>query len=68
MTVPAHVRLANDIALQFAHLPPPQAAEAVANHLRLFWDPRMRTQLLSDSGDDLHPAAADAARLLARSS
>ena len=65
--LPPHVRLANDIAKQFAHLPPEQAAQAVANHLRMFWDPRMRDALLlqvEDTPQALLPAAADAARLL----
>ena len=73
-----HVRLANDVAAQFAHLPPDTAAERIATHLRMFWDPRMRAQLLStvdtvdtvdmaagaDGADDLDPLAAAAARLL----
>lgn len=63
-----HVRLANDIAAQFAHLPPERAAAAVANHLRMFWDPRMRAKLLAevDAGDaaGLHPLALAAAGLL----
>jgi formate dehydrogenase subunit delta len=40
------VRLANDIAAQFRHLPPDEAAAEVANHIRRFWDPRMRLALL----------------------
>jgi formate dehydrogenase subunit delta len=41
------VRLANDIAAQFRHLPPDEAAADVANHIRRFWDPRMRAELLA---------------------
>jgi len=41
------VRRAEDIAEQFAHLPPDEAAVAVAQHIRTFWDPRMREQLIS---------------------
>jgi formate dehydrogenase subunit delta len=41
------VRLANDIAAQFHHQPVPIAANAVAEHIRSFWDPRMRAQLLA---------------------
>lgn len=65
-----HVRLANDIAAQFAHLPPAEAASRVASHLRMFWDPRMRAQLLATvraggpAADDLDPLAAAAAELL----
>jgi formate dehydrogenase subunit delta len=66
----AHVRLANDIAAQFAHLPPERAAAMVANHLRMFWDPRMRAALLATvaaggtDADDLDPLAVEAAGLL----
>ena len=41
------VRLAQDIAEQFAHLPNDEAAAAVAGHIRTFWDPRMRQQFVS---------------------
>jgi formate dehydrogenase subunit delta len=47
MTTPPYVRLANDIAAQFRHRPTGEAAGAVAEHLRSFWDPRMRTQLIA---------------------
>ncbi|GAA0236297.1 formate dehydrogenase subunit delta [Cryptosporangium japonicum] len=59
------LRLVNDIARQFGHLPDEAAADAVADHVRRFWDPRMRAHLLAlaDAGDlDPLPAAA-AARL-----
>jgi formate dehydrogenase subunit delta len=45
MTNPPYVRLANDIAAQFRHWQADEAAVAIAEHLRSFWDPRMRTQL-----------------------
>ncbi|MFG1927290.1 formate dehydrogenase subunit delta [Cryptosporangium sp. NPDC048952] len=56
-------RLINDIARQFAHLPAEVAAAAVADHVRRFWDPRMRARLLAladDGGLDPLPAAAAA--------
>lgn len=62
------VRLANDIGAQFHHLPQDDAVEAIAEHLRMFWDPRMRTQLLAhvaaggEGLDDLVVAAADLLR------
>src|ERR671916_721511 len=43
---PPHVRLANDIAVQFTHRPLDEAALAVAAHMRTFWEPRMRGALL----------------------
>lgn len=43
MNVERLVAMANDIAAFFASEPDPQAAaEQVANHLRRFWEPRMR--------------------------
>jgi formate dehydrogenase subunit delta len=67
MTAPTP-RLANEIAAQFHHLPPDQAAEAVARHIVTFWDPRMRRQLRAlvdrSSDGELDPIAAAAARLL----
>jgi formate dehydrogenase subunit delta len=66
-TVPAHVRLANDVAAQFHSRPPAEGAAAVAEHLRMFWDPRMRAALLAhvDAGrDGLDPLAVTAAGML----
>jgi formate dehydrogenase subunit delta len=63
------VRLANDIAAQFAHEPAPVAARSVANHIRTFWDPRMRAGLLALDGageQGLAGPARDAVGLLRR--
>jgi formate dehydrogenase subunit delta len=60
VTIPPHVRLANEIAVQFAHLPADEAAGEIAKHIRSFWDPRMRRQLLAHvdaGGEDLDPLA-----------
>ena len=46
-TVPPVVRLGNDIARNLAHLPAGPAEEAVATHIRKFWDPRMRRELVA---------------------
>jgi formate dehydrogenase subunit delta len=69
MTAATQIRLANDIAAQFHYLPEDAAVEAVANHMRMFWDPRMRAELrqLVEGGqaaDDLDPIATEAARRL----
>nr|WP_042195254.1 formate dehydrogenase subunit delta [Kibdelosporangium sp. MJ126-NF4]CEL21853.1 hypothetical protein [Kibdelosporangium sp. MJ126-NF4]CTQ92632.1 hypothetical protein [Kibdelosporangium sp. MJ126-NF4] len=40
------IRLANEIAVQFHHRPADEAAAAIANHIRMFWDPRMKADLL----------------------
>jgi formate dehydrogenase subunit delta len=61
--LPPHVRLANEIAIQFAHLDPTDGAARVAKHMHDFWDPRMRKALLAykdEGGTDLDPVAAKA--------
>lgn len=47
MTVPPVLRLAGDVAAQFAHLPEAEAARRTAEHLRLFWAPSMRRELVA---------------------
>jgi formate dehydrogenase subunit delta len=67
VALPPHVRLANDIAAQFRHLPADRAAEEIARHVRSFWDPRMVRSLLAHvdaGGADLDPLAATAAEQL----
>ena len=44
------VTMANEIAAFFAGEDPGKAAENVANHLRRYWDPRMRRQILEHAG------------------
>ncbi|GAB3938113.1 hypothetical protein GCM10029976_052130 [Kribbella albertanoniae] len=66
-TVPPYVRLANEIAAQFAHRPAADAATAIANHMRIAWDPRMKQALIAHveaGAEDLDPAAALAAQQL----
>jgi formate dehydrogenase subunit delta len=65
--VAPHVRLANDIAAQFHHRAPDVAAKEIAEHIRAFWDPRMKRALLAEvsaGGGDLDPLAVAAAGLL----
>ena len=67
MTMPPQIRLANEIAIQFHHRPPDEAASAIANHIRMFWDPRMRSELIARAETDtadLDPLVLDAVRLL----
>lgn len=45
------VTMVNEIAAFFAGEDPGKAAENVANHLRRYWDPRMRRQILEHAGD-----------------
>jgi formate dehydrogenase subunit delta len=45
---PQHlVAMVNEIAAFFAGEDPANAAANVANHLRRYWDPRMRRQILA---------------------
>lgn len=64
---PAVVRLAHDIARNLVNLPERERAEAIANHLRSFWDPRMRSQLklIVDADPEIvDPIVRQAAALL----
>lgn len=66
-STPPQIRLANDIAAQFPHVPAEEAAERIATHIRLFWDPRMREDLLRlarTESDTLDPRALAATELL----
>ncbi|TDV53734.1 formate dehydrogenase subunit delta [Actinophytocola oryzae] len=59
--LPPHVRLANEISIQFAHLDPADGAARVARHMHDFWEPRMLRALLDykdAGGEDLDPLAA----------
>ncbi|MEQ8964456.1 MAG: formate dehydrogenase subunit delta [Azospirillaceae bacterium] len=61
------VTMANQIAGFFAAYPEERAIAATADHMRQFWDPRMRAELAriaggADSG--LSPVALAAARRL----
>ncbi|MGZ0149038.1 formate dehydrogenase subunit delta [Kribbella sp. WER1] len=65
--VPPYVRLANEIAAQFAHRSPTEAATAIANHMNAVWDPRMKQALIAHANSgatDLTPTAALAAQQL----
>ena len=68
MTQPPEARMGNDIARQFGHLPPSEAAEVIAAHIEKFWDPRMRRNLealVAAHDDSLDPLVVDAAGRLA---
>lgn len=61
------VHMANQIATFFATQPGDKQAEAVAKHLKSFWDPRMLAQLhahVDNGGAGLAPLALAAARSL----
>ena len=63
------VTMANEIAAFFAGEDRGKAAENVANHLRRYWDPRMRRQIVehaSAGGDGLTQVARAGVALLAK--
>jgi formate dehydrogenase subunit delta len=43
--------MANQIGKFFAHQQPEQAVVSIADHLRKFWDPRMRREILAHCDD-----------------
>jgi formate dehydrogenase subunit delta len=51
--LPPVIRLGHDLVRNFEALPPGKAAAEMATHIRKFWDPRMRRELLRyvDAGD-----------------
>ena len=62
-TVPAEVRMGNQIAQQFANLTAPEAASAIARHIENFWEPRMRRAieaLVAEGDESLDPLLVDA--------
>lgn len=67
---PDLIRMANQIAANFAHHRADQAAGEVATHLRTFWSPAMRSDLAAwlaspgPDGDELHPLVVAALRSL----
>ncbi len=67
MTLSDIVRMANQISDFFNAYPHDEAVRETANHIRNFWDPRMRAQLfehLSTGGEGLSETALEASRLL----
>ena len=58
------VRMANQIADFFKIQPGEEALAGASNHIRLFWDPRMRAKMaehLAKGGEGLNPLARAAA-------
>jgi formate dehydrogenase subunit delta len=55
-------KMANQIAANLMQQDDP--ITATAEHMHLFWDPRMKKQLKALAGKGLSPVAADAAKRL----
>lgn len=56
------VRMANQIAANLGHEDDPAAA--TAEHIKLFWDPRMKAGIRAHGNEGLSPVAAEAMRQL----
>ncbi|MGE0237363.1 MAG: formate dehydrogenase subunit delta [Parvibaculaceae bacterium] len=60
-------RMANQIAVAFQAYPEEQAVKETANHIKSFWDPRMRkqlAQLIAKDATALNPIALAAGKQL----
>jgi formate dehydrogenase subunit delta len=63
------VTMVNEIAAFFAGEDPGKAAESVANHLRRYWDPRMRRQIVEHAtrgGEGLSQVGRAGVELISR--
>ncbi len=61
------VHMANQIALFFASYPHDEAVAGVTDHLKSFWEPRMRKQIIeyvAEGGGGLHELAIEAVKRL----
>jgi formate dehydrogenase subunit delta len=65
------VYMANQIARNFGTLDGDAAAEAVARHILLYWDPRMKSRIVAhvadQAGSDLSDIAKQAIGIVAKS-
>ena len=62
------VHQANQIGKFFAHQSQPEAVASIADHLRKFWDPRMRAEILThlaNGGEGLDPLPRQAIETIA---
>jgi formate dehydrogenase subunit delta len=70
MNIERLTRMANDISHYFAAEPDHAAGVAsIADHIKRFWDPVMRKQIIEHlhaGGDGLEPMAKEAVELLER--
>lgn len=59
------IRMANQIAAFFAGYPEPEAVSQIRDHVRRFWEPRMRHELkehIGNGGEGLTPSVISAFR------
>jgi formate dehydrogenase subunit delta len=65
------VMMANQIGTFFKSQGPDKVVSGTAEHIRKFWDPRMRASIakyVHDGGEGLHPEVRLAVQMLARES
>jgi formate dehydrogenase subunit delta len=61
--------MANQIGKFFAHQPHEKAVAAIADHLKRFWDPRMRGEIIASLDSvELDPSAREAVERLREAS
>lgn len=53
-------RMADDIAKNLQFMGHDKAVLATADHIKMFWDPRMRAMIFADDLSVLHPIAREA--------
>lgn len=58
-------RMANQIALNFQTMGHDKAVLATADHIQLYWEPRMKAAIFADDRSQLTPIAAAAISFLA---
>ncbi|HKJ74707.1 MAG TPA: formate dehydrogenase subunit delta [Alphaproteobacteria bacterium] len=62
------IRMANQIASYFIAYGDAEGVDGTADHIKMFWEPRMRNQLFryldETGGKDLSPMALEAAKKL----
>jgi formate dehydrogenase subunit delta len=64
------VHKVNQIALYFASVPREEAVAGIADHLKKFWEPRMRRQIIAyvgNGGAGLHELVPPAVDIIAES-
>lgn len=61
------IHMANQIAIYFASYPREQAVASIADHLKKFWEPRMRHKIIryvAEGGQGLHELVPEAVKRL----
>jgi formate dehydrogenase subunit delta len=70
VTIQHLVHMANQVAAFFASYPEAEAIDSTANHLKSFWDPRMRREieahLAEKAGSGLSHIALEAVKRIAQ--